>query len=77
MQKTVVLIGVGLLVLATGHAVAGTSSADQVFAVKAAAGGEAEVVLGRLPEGGDFGPGSCPEGVCSEIISRCCSITSR
>ena len=48
MQKTVVLIGVGLLVLATGHAMAGTSSADQVFAVKAAAGGEAEVVLGRL-----------------------------
>ncbi len=34
--------------LATGQAVARMSTADQTFATKAAAGGEAEVVLGQL-----------------------------
>jgi len=48
MRKTASLIGAGLLVLAAGHAMAEVSSADQAFAVKAAAGGEAEVILGRL-----------------------------
>jgi putative membrane protein len=48
MQKTAALIGVGILLLATGHAVAQLSPADRTFATKAAAGGQAEVTLGRL-----------------------------
>lgn len=48
MQKTAALIGAGLLMLAAGHAVAEVSPADKTFATKAAAGGQAEVLLGRL-----------------------------
>jgi len=47
MQKTVALIGAGMLLIAT-HARAEISSADQTFAAKAATGGQAEVVLGRI-----------------------------
>jgi putative membrane protein len=47
MQKTVVLIAAGILVIASGNAIALTS-ADQTFATTAAAGGQAEVALGRL-----------------------------
>ena len=48
MKKTASLIGAGVLMLATGQAMAQISPADRTFATKAAAGGEAEVVLGRL-----------------------------
>ena len=48
MQKTTTLIGAGMLILAEGHAVAQLSPADRTFATKAAAGGQAEVTLGRL-----------------------------
>jgi putative membrane protein len=48
MQKTAAAIGAGLLILATGHAMAQISPADRTFATKAAAGGQAEVTLGRL-----------------------------
>jgi putative membrane protein len=48
MQKITAFIGSGLLVLASGHAMAQLSSADRTFATKAAAGGQAEVTLGRL-----------------------------
>jgi predicted outer membrane protein len=41
-------IGAGLLMLVTGQAMAQISPADRTFATKAAAGGEAEVGLGRL-----------------------------
>jgi putative membrane protein len=48
MRKTVAVIGAGMLALAAGHAVAQLSPADRTFATKAAAGGQAEVALGRL-----------------------------
>lgn len=48
MKQTAALIAAGLLILGTGHAMAQMSAADRTFATKAAAGGEAEVVLGRL-----------------------------
>lgn len=48
MKKTFAVIGAGMLLLATGHAMAEVSAADRAFAMKAAAGGEAEVVLGQL-----------------------------
>jgi len=48
MQKTAAAIGAGVLLLVAGHATAEISSADKTFATKAAAGGEAEVALGRL-----------------------------
>jgi putative membrane protein len=48
MKKTAALIGAGVFVVAAGQAMAQISTADRTFATKAAAGGEAEVVLGRL-----------------------------
>jgi putative membrane protein len=48
MNRTAATIGAGVLMLAAGHAIAQISPADRTFATKAAAGGEAEVVLGRL-----------------------------
>ena len=48
MNRTAAAIGAGVLMLAAGHAIAQISPADRTFATKAAAGGEAEVVLGRL-----------------------------
>lgn len=48
MKKTAAVIGAGILMLVTGQAIAQISPADRTFATKAAAGGEAEVVLGRL-----------------------------
>jgi putative membrane protein len=48
MNKAIAVIGVGMLVLATGHAMAEMSSADRTFATKAAEGGQAEVALGQL-----------------------------
>jgi putative membrane protein len=48
MKKTAAAIGAGVLMLATGQAIAQIPPADRTFATKAAAGGEAEVVLGRL-----------------------------
>jgi putative membrane protein len=48
MQKTAAIIGAGMFIFASGHAMAQLSPADQTFATKAAAGGQAEVALGRL-----------------------------
>jgi putative membrane protein len=48
MKGTAAVIGAGILMLVTGQAIAQISPADRTFATKAAAGGEAEVVLGRL-----------------------------
>ena len=48
MNKAIAVIGAGMLVLATGHAMAEMSSTDRTFATKAAEGGQAEVVLGQL-----------------------------
>jgi putative membrane protein len=48
MQKTVVVLEVGMLIAVAGHAMAELSFADRTFATKAAAGGQAEVTLGRL-----------------------------
>jgi len=48
MQKTVAAIGAGMFLFVTGHAMAQLSSADRTFAIDAAAGGQAEVALGRL-----------------------------
>jgi putative membrane protein len=48
MQKTVAVIGAGMLIVVAGHAMAELSPADRTFATKAAAGGQAEVTLGRL-----------------------------
>ena len=48
MQKTIALVGAGIFIFAAGHAMAQLSPADQTFATKAAAGGQAEVALGRL-----------------------------
>jgi putative membrane protein len=48
MQKTAVVLGAGMLIAVAGHAMAELSSADRTFATKAAAGGQAEVTLGRL-----------------------------
>jgi putative membrane protein len=48
MNRTAAAIGAGVVILAAGHGIAQISPADRTFATKAAAGGEAEVVLGRL-----------------------------
>src|SRR3978361_1619174 len=48
MRKTAALIGTGILIVTAGHALAQISTADKTFATKAAAGGQAEVALGRL-----------------------------
>ncbi len=48
MYRTATAIGAAALMLAAGHAMAEMSTADRTFATKAAAGGEAEVVLGQL-----------------------------
>jgi putative membrane protein len=48
MQKTVAVIGAGMLMVLAGHAMAELSSADRTFATKAAEGGQAEVMLGGL-----------------------------
>ncbi len=48
MQKTTAAVVAGILVFATGSAMAQVSSPDRTFATKAAAGGEAEVALGQL-----------------------------
>jgi putative membrane protein len=48
MQKAAAIIAASMLILAAGHAMAQLSPADRTFATKAAAGGEAEVALGRL-----------------------------
>ena len=48
MQKTAAIIGAGMFIVLTGHAMADLSSADRTVATKAAAGGQAEVALGQL-----------------------------
>ena len=48
MLKSSTVIGAGIFLIATGHAMAQLSSADRTFASKAAVGGQAEVALGRL-----------------------------
>jgi putative membrane protein len=48
MQKTAAIIGAGMFIVVAGDAMADLSPADRTFATKAAAGGQAEVALGRL-----------------------------
>jgi putative membrane protein len=48
MRKTATVLGAGILILAGGQAMAQLSPADKTFATNAAAGGMAEVTLGRL-----------------------------
>jgi putative membrane protein len=48
MQKSAAIVGAGILIFVTANAIAQVSPVDQTFAMKAAAGGQAEVALGRL-----------------------------
>ena len=48
MEKLALMVGAAVLGLTAGQAMAQISPADQAFATKAAAGGQAEVSLGQL-----------------------------